>query len=58
MRKVGGMVGGICDPTFCILRICDPFFLVFKQDTLTAGYTTGLKLASLTVGSKEYKNWD
>jgi len=28
MRKVGGMIGGICDPTFCILQICNPFIYI------------------------------
>ncbi len=24
MSKVGGMVGGICHPAFCTMRICNP----------------------------------
>ena len=31
MSKVGGMFGGICDPTLCILRIFNPFFLSKKN---------------------------
>ncbi len=46
------MVGGIFYPAFCILRIWNPI------KRFTAGYANGLKLASLTVGSKGYKNWD
>jgi len=28
MLKVGGVIGGICDPTFRILWICNPFIYI------------------------------
>jgi len=41
MSKVGGMVGGICYPAFCTMRICNP---INKEIHFTSRYASGLKI--------------